>query len=128
MARLMLVEASEALRIGLSMIFSLDKSLEVVAETDTADDVMQLVTRHSPDVVVLDVDMREGDDTLTQLSCVFPDLRIVVLTIRPGHADHQRLLEMGAFACIEKRASPQDLLNAVQAASSVVHASQTPTS
>ena len=123
MARLMLVEASEALRIGLSMIFSLNKSLEIVAETDTADDVMQLVARHSPDVIVLDVDMPDGDDTLTLLGSLSPDLRIVVLTIRPGHADHERLVDMGAFACIEKRASPQELLNAVQAASAMVHAS-----
>lgn len=123
MARLMLVEASEALRIGLSMIFSLNKSLEIVAETDTADDVMQLVARHSPDVIVLDVDMPDGDDTLTLLGSLSPDLRIVVLTIRPGHADHERLVDMGAFACIEKRASPQELLNAVQAASAVVRAS-----
>jgi len=120
----MLVEASEALRIGLSMIFSLDKSLEIVAETDGAADVMQLVAQHTPDVVVIDVDMHDGDDTLAQLTQAASHLRVIVLTIRPSHVEHQRLVDLGAFACIEKRASPQDLLNAVQAASTVVRASQ----
>ncbi len=124
MARLMLVEASEALRIGLSMIFSLDKSLEIVAETDGAANVMQLVAQHTPDVVVIDVDMHDGDDTLAQLTQAASHLRVIVLTIRPSHVEHQRLVDLGAFACIEKRASPQDLLNAVQAASTVVRASQ----
>ena len=123
MARLMLVEASEALRIGLSMIFSLDKGLEIVAEASSADEVMPMVAQYAPDVVVLDVDMPEGDDTLSQLVNTSSYLRIVVLTIRPSHVDHERLVEMGAFACIEKRASPQDLLNAVQAAATLVHAS-----
>lgn len=120
MARLMLVEASEALRIGLSMIFSLDQSLEIVAETNSADDVLQLVEQHTPEIVVLDVDMNHGDATLEQLAQAAPAVRIIVLTIRPSHVDHERLLQMGAFACIEKRASPQDLLNAVQAASVAV--------
>jgi DNA-binding NarL/FixJ family response regulator len=119
----MLVEASEALRIGLSMIFSLDRSLEIVAEADSAQHVLQLVAEHAPDVVVLDVDMQDGDDTVAQLAQAHPNVRIVVLTIRPSHVDHQRLIKLGAFACIEKRASPQDLLNAVQAASTLVHAS-----
>jgi DNA-binding NarL/FixJ family response regulator len=117
MIHLMIVESSEALRIGLRMIFSLDCHLNIVAETYTATSALLLAGEHMPDIIVLDVDMADGDWTLQKLVASHPYCRIVVLTIRPGREDHQHLMNLGAFACIEKRSSPQELLNAVSRAS-----------
>lgn len=117
MIRLMIVEASEALSIGLRMIFSLDRHLKIVAETQSATSALLLAGEHMPDVIVLDVDMPDGDWTLQKLVASHPYCRIVVLTIRPGREEHRHLMYLGAFACIEKRSSPQELLNAVSRAS-----------
>jgi DNA-binding NarL/FixJ family response regulator len=117
MIRLMIVEASEALSIGLKMIFSLDRHLKIVAETQSATSALLLAGEHIPDVIVLDVDMPDGDWTLQKLVASHPYCRIVVLTIRPGREEHRHLMYLGAFACIEKRSSPQELLNAVSRAS-----------
>ena len=119
MIRLMIVEASEALRIGLRMIFSLDHHLKIVAETQSATSALLLAGEHTPDVIVLDVDMPDGDWTLQKLVASHPYCRIVVLTIRPGREDYRHVMNLGAFACIEKRSSPQELLNAVERASSL---------
>ena len=120
----MIVEASQALRIGLRMIFSLDQHLEIVADAQSATSALLLAHIHAPDVIVLDVDMADGDWSLQKLVEFQPTCRIIVLTIRPGREDHQRLMSMGAFACVEKRASPQDLLNAVTQASLLAQAMQ----
>ena len=117
MVRLMIVEASEALHIGLRMIFSLDRQLDIVAETKSAASALLLASVHIPDVVVLDVDMPDGDWALQKLVASHPYCRIVVLTIRPGREDHRHLMNLGAFACIEKRSSPEELLSAVSRAS-----------
>ena len=117
MVRLMIVEASEALYIGLRMIFSLDRQLDIVAETKSAASALLLAGEHIPDVIVLDVDMPDGDWTLQKLVASHPYCRIVVLTIRPGREDQRNLMHLGAFACVEKRSSPQELLNAVAQAS-----------
>jgi DNA-binding NarL/FixJ family response regulator len=117
MIRLMIVEASEALRIGLRMIFSLDHHLKIVAETHTSTSALLLAGEHMPDVIVLDVDMPDGDWVLQKLVASHPYCRIVVLTIRPGREDQRNLMHLGAFACVEKRSSPQELLNAVAQAS-----------
>jgi DNA-binding NarL/FixJ family response regulator len=116
MIRLMIVEASEALRIGLRMIFSLDRHLTIVAETQSASSALLLAGEHIPDVVILDVDMPDGDWTLQKLVASHPYCRIVVLTIRPGREDQRNLMHLGAFACVEKRSSPQELINAVSRA------------
>ncbi|NJM40874.1 MAG: response regulator transcription factor [Anaerolineae bacterium] len=117
MIRLMIVEASEALSIGLRMIFSIDRHLKIVAETQSATSALLLAGEHVPDVVVLDVDMPDGDWALQKLVASHPYCRIVVLTIRPGREEHRHLMHLGAFACVEKRSSPQELLNAVAQAS-----------
>jgi DNA-binding NarL/FixJ family response regulator len=118
MIRLMIAENREALRIGLRMIFSLDANLDVVAEPWTADEALEYARTHAPHIIVLDVDMPNGESLLGELVSQDPHCHVIALTIRPDTAYHQHLRDIGAFACIEKRASPKDLLKAVADATS----------
>ncbi len=55
--RLLIADASTALRIGLRMIFGLDSSIEISAEAASADELQNQAFETQPHVVVFDADM-----------------------------------------------------------------------
>ena len=120
MMRLLIADASDALRIGLRMIFSLDpQHIIIVAEESCANAVLNSARLYRPDMIIIDGDL-EGAQPIIQRIAKLPGLlALIVLTMNTDPLIKQRMGDDGASICIEKRASPQELLNYVRA---VVHA------
>lgn len=112
--RLLIADASAALRMGMRMIFSLDPAIEVVAEASTADEFEYLAYQTQPHIVVFDADMQGIERSLSYVVRTLPGAKLVALTMQTSPQFHAFVLAMGAIACIEKRASPMELLEAVQ--------------
>jgi DNA-binding NarL/FixJ family response regulator len=116
--RLLIADASTALRMGLRMIFGLDNTLEVSAEAGSADELEHLAIQSQPHVIVFDADMAGVERAVRFILRGLPTCRLIGLTMQTSSHFHNYVLGMGAVACIEKRASPMELLEAVQAARS----------
>jgi DNA-binding NarL/FixJ family response regulator len=114
--RLLIADASSALRLGLRMIFGLDETLTVSAEAATSDELEQMALQTQPHVIVFDADMPGVDRAIRFILRGLPKCQLVGLTMQTSAQFHGYVMEMGAFACIEKRASPMELLEAVQSA------------
>jgi DNA-binding NarL/FixJ family response regulator len=114
--RLLIADDSEALRIGLRMIFGLDRTLDITAETGSADEMETLALHTRPHVIVFDADMSGADRSVSEILRHLPECRIIALTMQTNAGFHQFLRELGVTAVIETRASPLELLDAVQAA------------
>src|SRR5918992_4378867 len=69
-------------RDGLRRILSLEKDILVVGEAANGDDVIKVVERTKPDILLLDVKMPKGDivQNLLEVSAKFPATRIIILT------------------------------------------------
>jgi DNA-binding NarL/FixJ family response regulator len=72
--------------------------------------------RLSPDVVVLDLDMPNGDGmtAVRELKQSLPNVRVLILTM---HSEHERLLpllEAGARGYLTKDAASSDLIDAIR--------------
>ena len=78
--------------------------LEVVAETDSGSDLLELVRRFAIDVVVLDLSLSEGSGEIALKAMVqmTPPPTVVIFSAYADEAD--RLLDIGAHAVIEKPA------------------------
>lgn len=79
-----------------------EAGLEVVAETDRANDALELVQRFGVDVLVLDLVLADGssEHLLAELAGVGHAPRVIVFT--SYSADASRLLRAGASAVVEK--------------------------
>ena len=89
MIRVLIAEDMHLIRGALVALLSLEPDMEVVAELDRGDTVVETALSTRPDVAVLDIDM-PGLDGLTaaeQLHARLPDCRTLVLTgmSQPGH-------------------------------------------
>jgi DNA-binding NarL/FixJ family response regulator len=84
---------------------------EVVGEANTGSQVMPLVRRTNPDLVILDLRM-PGVDGLTNLEQIreqHPNVKVVVLSMSTDPSVIQAALKRGASAYVVKSVNPMDL-------------------
>ncbi len=89
MIRVLLAEDAHLIRGALVALLSLEPDIEIVAELDRGDHVVDTALRVKPDVAVLDIDL-PGCDGLTaaeELHARLPECQTLVLTglSQPGH-------------------------------------------
>lgn len=89
MIRVLIAEDMHLIRGALVALLSLEDDMQVVAQLDRGDRIVETAVRTRPDVAVLDIDL-PGTDGLTaaeELYRQLPDCRTLVLTglSQPGH-------------------------------------------
>lgn len=116
--RLLLVDDHEMVRTGLRMLLERQADLIIVGEASTAAQALQLVEETQPDVIIMDITLPDenGIRATRRIKEKYPSVAVVALTI---HEDEQYFFEMlqaGASGYVPKRAAPEDLIHAIQAA------------
>jgi DNA-binding NarL/FixJ family response regulator len=92
--------------------------LEVVGEARSGSQVLPLIGRHSPDVVLLDIRMPDMDG-LTCLELIrqrHPQIKVIILSVFAEPEQIQLALRKGAAGYIVKSINPQDLPSAIRQA------------
>ena len=103
---------------GMRRVLELAGDIEVAGEAQTGTEVLDLVRRFSPDVVLLDTRLPVSDGTtcLDVLRARYPAVKVLVVS-NYGDADHvERALRRGAAGYIVKSVNPLDLPAAVRQA------------
>lgn len=113
--RVVLVDDDPLVRAGLRMMLGGSDGVEVVAEGDDGDQVVALVGRHRPDVVLMDIRMARVDGlTATRdLLARYPDTNVLVLTTFDADAYVLEALRVGARGFVLKDTPPDRLVAAV---------------
>ncbi len=103
-----------------------DDEIEIVGEAYTGTDVLPLVDRTLPDVVLLDIRLpgADGLECLEQIRERHPDVKIVMLSVHSDPEHIQSALLRGASGYIVKTINPRDIPAALRQAveGSVYHA------
>ncbi|MGI9044192.1 MAG: response regulator [Gemmatimonadaceae bacterium] len=81
--RVVVADDHAVVRAGIVHIFGTDEGFTVVGEAATADEALDLVVRHQPDVVVLDVSMPGGAgiSIIPDIRLKAPETRILMLSM-----------------------------------------------
>ncbi|MFK4083984.1 response regulator [Kribbella sp. NPDC020789] len=116
MTRLLIVDDEALVRAGLKMILESDDDLEVVAEADDGAEAAAMVTRHRPDVVLMDIRMPRLDGlAATRAVQALPDPpKVVVLTTFDLDDYVFRALQAGASGFLLKDTPPRELVQAIK--------------
>jgi DNA-binding NarL/FixJ family response regulator len=96
---------------GIRKALEADGGFEVVGETQDGTDVLPLVSRARPDLVLLDVRMphMDGLACLDEIHKRFPDIKVVMLSASTSQDLVDAALRRGASAYISKSVDPTDL-------------------
>jgi len=114
--RLMIADDHAIMREGLKQIFALDNTIEVVCEAPDSSQVLERLRQHDVDLLLLDISMPglSGEDLITRLTPLYPQLRILVLSMYNEPQIARRVLNNGALGYITKDKSPDILLKAIR--------------
>jgi two-component system response regulator NreC len=113
--KIMLVDDHEIVRAGLRMLLQSQPDMEIIAEASSGAEAIELITTHQPDVILMDVTMKDmnGIEATRQLKVCCPTVSILALTIHEEEEYFFQMLSAGASGYIPKRAAPEDLLQAI---------------
>jgi two-component system response regulator NreC len=118
--RLLLVDDHAVVRSGLRMLLENEPDMLIIGEAGSAAEALQAVERLQPDVILLDIGLPDisGIEVARQVKQRSPATAIVALTIHEDEEYFFKMLEAGAVGYVPKRAAPEELIQAIQAAAS----------
>ncbi len=114
--RVVLADDHGVLRDGIRILVESQEDMEVVAEVERADQVVDAVRGSEPGVLVLDLSMPGGGglSAMEALSQARVPVNVLVLTMHEEPAYVQRALEAGALGYVGKRVVGTQLLDAIR--------------
>ncbi len=114
--RIVLADDHILLRQGLQVLIDAEPDLEIVGQASSGTEVIEHARSLSPDLVVMDVSMPDGDGirATAHIRSHFPAVRVLGLSrhLDPGYA--RRLLDAGASGYIVKRTTATALIRAIR--------------
>ena len=112
----LLIEDHFLARMALHSVLSGHEQIRIVGEASDGEAGIVMYRELRPDVVVLDLRLPRisGFDVIIQIRKEFPTARIVILSNYQGSEDIYRAVRSGAMAYLNKDASGEQLLSAIQ--------------
>ncbi len=115
MDRLLIIDDHPIVRRGLCDLLNDIPGLSLVADVGSAAEALEMVSRHSPTLITLDISLPDmnGLDLLVRLLAMDGTLRILVLSMHPEEQYARRALKLGAWGYMTKQHLAEELVKAV---------------
>lgn len=114
--RVLLVDDHQIVRDGLRSLLGKQMDIEVIGEADNGRDALVLARELLPDVVVMDIGMRElnGIDATRQLKTEHPAVKVVALSMHSDRRYVSEMLAAGASGYLLKDSAFDELTLAIR--------------
>jgi DNA-binding NarL/FixJ family response regulator len=116
MTRIAIVEDNKVIRESLAAYVHMDAELQCVCSCGTAEEALEVLPRHRPDVVLMDIQLpnQSGIECTARLKQLLPEVRIIMVTVYGDPDLILKALRAGACGYLLKRCTPEELINAVR--------------
>jgi DNA-binding NarL/FixJ family response regulator len=114
--RVLLVDDHPIVRKGLRRLIENHAGLEVCAEAEGVRGARDLIRAHRPDIVVVDLSLKDGDgiELVKEVHAHHPGLPLLVLSMHDESVYAERLLAAGASGYIMKQAASELFIQALE--------------
>ncbi|MDW7978968.1 MAG: response regulator transcription factor, partial [Verrucomicrobiales bacterium] len=115
--RLLLADDHPVVRKGIEACLCKYKHLEVVGEAACGSEALRKAKELNPDILLLDIGLPDMDGVAVteQLKREVPNTKVIVLTMRRNAETLQRLVHAGIRGYLLKDATPDEIINAIEA-------------
>jgi DNA-binding NarL/FixJ family response regulator len=115
--RVVLVDDHAVVREGTRSLLSRASDIELVAETESGLEAIALVEKHEPDVVLLDIKLKErnGVETARELRARFPSVKIIALTAYGFEPYVKAMMKVGVEGYLLKDSSSEQIIDGIRA-------------
>lgn len=116
MRRIVLADDHQLVRAGLRSLLEKEPGFEIVAEASDGLEAVNLVTRLTPDLAILDIGMPNlnGIEATRQIRAEVPQTKVLALSMHASAQYVSRMFEAGASGYILKDSAYEELLQAVR--------------
>ena len=113
--RLVLVDDSEVVRLGLRALLGAERTLEIVGEGASVATGVAACVKHKPDVALLDLRLPDGTgfDACRQILQRLPDTRVLMLTSVADDTLVDEAIRAGAHGYLLKEVNSRGLIQAI---------------
>ena len=117
MIRVLLADDHTVVRSGLKAVLGSAKDMTVVGEAATGAQAAAMVLRCDPDVVVMDLDMPDGNglEATKEIVARGPRPRVLILTMHTEEEHLLPVLQAGAAGYLVKSVADRELVDAIRA-------------
>lgn len=115
--RVLLCDDHTLVRAGIRALVLETHDATIVAEADNGREAVALAKQHRPDLVVMDISMRElnGIEATAQIRAELPQTRVLILSMHTTEDFVRRALKAGASGYLVKDSAPLELTMAIEA-------------
>lgn len=116
MTKIAIIEDSQVIRQSLETIVNQAPGFGCVCACATGEEALELVPRHAPDVVLMDIQLpgMSGIECTARLKQVLPSLQIVMVTVYEDTDRILKALRAGACGYLLKRSTPEQIVAAIR--------------
>ena len=103
-------------RAGVKTALSAHKDIKMIAEADNGMQLLTILKHINPDVILLDIQMpiMDGIATLPEIKKLYPDVKVIMLTMHNDHSMISKLMELGANSYLTKNSDSEIIYQAVK--------------
>jgi len=115
--KIVIADDHAVVRTGFAMILNFQEDMEVVATAADGIEAYNMVATHRPDILLMDLSMPPGESGLIatkKINEVFPETKILILTMYDDEEYLFHVLKNGASGYILKNSPDEVLINAIR--------------
>lgn len=115
--RILLADDHQIVREGFRALLEREPDMEVIGEVDNGRDALEMATRLSPDIVILDISMPglNGIEAARKIIDKRPATKVLGLSVHSEKRYIAEMLKAGASGYLLKRSSFKELITAIKA-------------
>ncbi len=112
----MIVDDHVLYRAGVKTALSSKKDIKIIAEADNGAHLLSMLKGIQPDVILLDIQMpiMDGIATLPEVKKLYPNIRIIMLTLLDDQSMITKLMELGANSYLVKTSDAEVIYEAIK--------------
>lgn len=114
--RVIIADDHTIVRSGLRLLLEAEPDINVIGEALDGREALELIEKHQPDVVLMDIAMpgMDGMKATLQIKSRWPQVQVLVLTMHRSDEYFFEMLKAGASGYVLKGAETSDLIHAIR--------------
>lgn len=114
--KLIIVDDHKIIRDGLKALIKPHKEIEVVADMESGDQLLEYLKDNDADVILLDMHLprKDGIEITKELKPQYPGIKILIHTMSELIEEIEAVVKMGANGYILKTAGSDELISAIK--------------
>ena len=115
-AKIIIADDHAIVRAGLKALVQSDPQLTVTAEAEDGEELLDLLSKHRCDLVVVDISMphMDGLTAVKEIRRKFPKVKILILSMLKDYQHFEEVMRRGAAGYLVKDDAPEQLTLAIK--------------